>query len=380
MGISIHFSRADGSHHEEAFNNNVETIDLSSRNISQIDLSSLRSNSSLRALHLNENQLSVLDLEPLRGCTNLRSLHLQENQITRLDVTPLIRCSKLNSIWLDDDVENETLLSNSNMENRASDYVIDQIGTFDSLSNLLSLSAVFHVYQLVKKHEPDWKIVHLFHNALALSGLGGAGMLDVKVSLQRKLLEQIESKTFKDELQEFALSALCAQIDRGGPTVNLDIDFMNLHGDLAIRIDDVLELRQCEMQNVQVPILKWAIDNESVELMELAGERVHTTYAELSYLLLTAYGYEILESLNIGTIIDLDSFCKVEDALESMGFNIVTNIDPTPYDQMSRSSRKVLKSSGIQVKEPDISSPKDISLPLVEYIWALADFRSRLEG
>lgn len=80
---------------------NLLVINLSSNQLSSIDFSPLAQIPTLRRLHLYNNQLSSVDLSPLANCSNLRVLSLTENQLASVDLTPIARCPKLWRLGLD---------------------------------------------------------------------------------------------------------------------------------------------------------------------------------------------------------------------------------------------------------------------------------------
>jgi hypothetical protein len=168
------------------------------------------------------------------------------------------------------------------------------------------------------------------------------------------------------------------KIRNGEPTIDLDIQMMKHHGDLVMLIDDVVEQRMGEMQDLVVPVMMFPIDNASILLLESVGESVDTHYVDLRSLLLTAYGYELIESLSMGTTCEMRDFSKVQKALTSLGFDIETIVDPRPYPIIGWKNREIMKGHGFESPEPIIELPKQLSSEMVTYIWQLADFRSNV--
>ena len=122
--------------------------------------------------------------------------------------------------------------------------------------------------------------------------------------------------------------------------------------------------------------MKFPIDKESILLLESTGESVDTHYADLRMLWLCAYGYEILENLNIGTTCEMREFSKIQEALSTIGFEIKTVHDKKEYPIVGWKNRRVMGAHGIQSPEPKIEIPQSLSSEMIEYIWQLADFRS----
>ena len=63
---------------------NLETLDLSSNKLDQIETGSLRHLATLKTLHLNDNRLTSLTPAPWTNLTLLRELYLQGNNLERL--------------------------------------------------------------------------------------------------------------------------------------------------------------------------------------------------------------------------------------------------------------------------------------------------------
>jgi hypothetical protein len=148
------------------------------------------------------------------------------------------------------------------------------------------------------------------------------------------------------------------------------------NGDLVMRIDDVVEQRRAEMMNQFVPVMTFPIDKESIILLESVGESVDTHYADLRMLWMTSYGYEILESLGMGTTCEMRKFSTIKDALSTLGFEVTTTLDPRTYPIIGWRNREVLQKQGIESPEPEIEMPKQLSYEMAYYIWQLAEFRS----
>ena len=174
------------------------------------------------------------------------------------------------------------------------------------------------------------------------------------------------------------MTSLIDQIDRGGPTIDLDVESMKKHGELAIRIDDVVELRNEEMKHQYVPVLTFDLDKESRELLESVGESVDSHYADLRMLWLTAYGYELLTSMTLRTTCEMRVFSKVKSAFSTLGFDIKTVPEPDRYSFIGWRNRRVMRKHGIKSPEPKIEVPENISSELIEYIWQLAEFRNEI--
>jgi len=328
-------------------------------------------------LDLRNLDILQFDTSQLDSNHNIRKICLNDNKIEQLDVTPLITCKNLRTLILDGETDAETLLSNDTMEDVAREVVLDAVETFDALTFLPSLNAIRISYDYIRKHEPDWKVIHLFQNSLRVIGSGWMGMLDVGLNESRAILEHTLSSGDLKEVEARLVSILAEKIDNGEPTIDLDIQVMKHQGDLVMRIDDVVENRVAEMNRLFVPVMKFPIDKESIILLESVGESVDTHYADLRMLWLSSYGYEILENLNMGTTCEMREFSLIQEALSTIGFEIKTIQEKNEYPIIGWKNRKVLQAHGIDSPEPQIELPQNLSSEMIEYIWQLADFRSK---
>ncbi|MFW9803835.1 MAG: leucine-rich repeat domain-containing protein [Candidatus Thorarchaeota archaeon] len=90
------------------------------RDIVDIDLSPLASNSRLKSFTLTFNALQSIDLSPLSTCKGLESVSLYRNQLKRIDLSPLSKCKNLSELRLDSNqlkkIDLSPLGSNKNLE------------------------------------------------------------------------------------------------------------------------------------------------------------------------------------------------------------------------------------------------------------------------
>ncbi|MHA1613866.1 MAG: hypothetical protein ACTSYJ_03410 [Candidatus Thorarchaeota archaeon] len=354
MSNVLKYITSEGKLKEFQSSINAKTIDLSNLNIQYIDTSQLMAYKSLRVLNLNENK------------------------IERLDITPLISCKKLDTLILDGETDVETILSYGTMEEISKEVILDAVETFDALTYLPSLNSINASYDYVRKLESDWKMIHLFQNSLRVIGFGWIGMLDIGLKKSTQILKELLNSGYSQNIRDTLLSYLIDVIENKGRTIDLDIESMKDYGDLVLHIDDVVEQRNAEMRNQFVPVLAFAIDKESIAILASVGESVDTHYADLRMLLLTSYGYEILESLTMGTTCEMREFSKIQEALTSLGYEIKTNLDPRPYPIIGWKNRKRMQNHGIESPEPEIELPKQLSSEMIEYIWQLAEFRTNV--
>ncbi|MGY5859832.1 MAG: hypothetical protein RTU63_10720 [Candidatus Thorarchaeota archaeon] len=352
MSDVLRYTTSSGELKEIEYSTNDTTIDLSNLDI----------------LHFDTSQLM--------SCSRLRELRLNDNKMERLDITPLIECKKLRTLILDGETDVETILSYDTMEDIAKEVINDAVDEYDALSYLPSLNSIRASYKYVRKREDDWKMIHLFHDSLRVVGLGWMGMLDIGLKKSEKILKQLLDSGNSQEIQNELISLLAGKITNRAPTINLDVQMMKHSGDLVMLVDDVVEQRNAEMNDQFVPVMKFGIDIETIVILESVGESFDTHYADLRMLWLTAYGYEILESLAVGTTCEMREFVKIQEALSSIGFDIKTDLDSRPYSIIGWKNRKVLREHGIESPEPEIELPELLSYEMTMYIWQLAELKS----
>ena len=79
--------------------NDTVNLDLSVKQLSEVNLENLRDFIYLEFLTLEENQLTTIDISSLQKCINLQHLVLSKNKLSSLDLSPLSKCPKIE--WLD---------------------------------------------------------------------------------------------------------------------------------------------------------------------------------------------------------------------------------------------------------------------------------------
>lgn len=80
--------------------NNVDEIDLSNNNISQVDASSFASLPKLYKINLANNQIDDVEREAFRGAENLRIIDLTNNSLTQMQPETFHEASRLEQLWL----------------------------------------------------------------------------------------------------------------------------------------------------------------------------------------------------------------------------------------------------------------------------------------
>ncbi len=357
MSFVLRYITTDGTVESSHFDEDETHIDLSKKNIADFDVSQL----------INNKKIEILNL--------------QGNKIPRLDLTPLRSCKRLDTILLDGWTDGETLLSDSSMDKVSNEILYHEIINFDALSYLPSLDSIRYIFPYVRKREPKWKLLHLLRNTLIHLDMGWMGYLDFGPKQCERLVKKLLSDGLTEDVHDQLVTGLIEQIDRGGPTIDLDVESMKDYGELVIRIDDVVEQRVREMQSQVVPILgRLGVDEEIIDLLESVGESIDTHYAELRMLWLSAYGYEVLTSLNLRTVCEMRLFSKVEEAFSALGYDLQVESLVDNYSFISWKSRRTMKEQGFDSPEPPEDFPQHISHELREYIWELAEYRHSISN
>lgn len=315
----------------------LSKLNLSYNMLDTIDLGPLSMCSGLDALAINNNRLSELDLSPLVRCTELLQLFLQDNTLRRLDLTPLALANGLSSsswetrFFMDSFVPwIETLFSKDNFWSVYSETPLSI--RYDAPVFISDLAVISQVLNKVIQSEPAWKMTHLLHNTLSLLGLDWLGMVDTDAG---SLLTEYFAGQEQAILEEMVISRVSEQIDSGSTTIGLDAQRLSEHPELAVKSDRVLDLRRREIEQVRV------VETESG--------------LDLRPLWLTAYGYQVLSALGLGTSCGSDEKKRVQNALSERGLELGTIASGTA------------------------DSVTEMSTPLREYIWHLADYRSELQ-
>ena len=91
----------DGGETREDLPSGTQVLNLSSKAITDIDLSPLSSCTDLMRMFLSSNLLQTIDLSPLSSCTNMQQLLLSNNLLHAVDISPISSCTNLQGLWLD---------------------------------------------------------------------------------------------------------------------------------------------------------------------------------------------------------------------------------------------------------------------------------------
>lgn len=319
---------------------NLSKLNLSSNLLESIDLRPLSACRGLDALALNNNWLTTLDLSPLVMCQDLTQIYLQNNKLRKLDLTPLGLADGLSSsswemhFFVDSYIPLiETLFSEQNFWSVYSETPLSI--RYDTPLFIPDLTVISQIMNKVITSELKWKTTHLLHNTLLLLGLEWLGMVDTDAA--SLLTEYFPGPGEQEQglLEQRVISLVSAQIDTGFTTIGLDVQRMGECPELAVKFDQVADLRRREMEQVEVVETNSGLD--------------------LHPLWLTAYGYQILSALGLGTRCGPDEKVSVQNALSNLGVELGISHSGTA------------------------NYAAEMSQSLREYIWYLADYKSELQ-
>lgn len=366
MAIVITYLTEDGSNEQEEFYGYIPEMDLSYRDIVDIDLSPLSSYTDLLRLNLGHNKIKKIDLTPLSSCTgikylqlhdnqleaidltplsslpNLVSLKLSENQLQSIDLIPLVSCTSfLQELHIDcNEIKSIDLSPLSprfsdkeiyiDTEVRTHSWLKRRIGVYERPTNIYPWSLL---HQIVTWYGTDRRVQQ---DILMALGLKRYGFIDSDL---KDLLLSIEPETPTQDAQEFVrrniVNSIASGVDNNGTTTGLKLEELATeHEEIAVRSQHIIKLRESEME-------KTVVAKRNGEL-------------DLGGLWLTAYGYEILMSLDIHLTADLYELAKIKKTFRKLGFELKT----------SETSER--RASGVKM-----------SNELKEAIWWIAENRSR---
>ncbi|MDF1537381.1 MAG: hypothetical protein P1Q69_00540 [Candidatus Thorarchaeota archaeon] len=205
-------------------------------------------------------------------------------------------------------------------------------GRLDS-STLYSIKNKIPTSQTQESH---WLHILILQNLLSSLDLEWVGLLDIEPFKLLSAIWAIPNSSEKEgQVRDLVVTELCAQIDRGGTTIGLDVERMNECEVLARRIDRILELRANEMNSL-IPI-------EVVHTSTDDGYDV--TEVDLEPLWYTAYGNHVLHELSLGKSCDGEDFLDVQEEFTNLGMTLPTNADShrTNRSKMAESMKEYIR-------------------------------------
>ena len=317
----------------------LEELSFGNLGLKSVDLGPLAFCKNLKVLDMSNNQLQNIDLSPLAASTRLQELSLVGNKPNTLDLTLLSVFSNLkvnlSGLPYVKTTKMETFSSKESLRKKILNIDTNYI-LYNAPKELRSLELIKRLTRKKPLIRKKWKRHHLLQQALKLFNLEGLGLLDIEPLWYLKRMFSLDVDI--DELKESFIKILCKQIERGGPTIGLDIDWMLVEvPELANLVDDVIRLRRCEIDNI-VLIQK---NPNRFDIRQLA---------------LTAYGYEYMIAAGMGVFTDKYGYTTLSNRFLNLGFE----------------KPKVIE------KRDDLESDH-LSPPLKQYIWRLVEYNARKE-
>ncbi|MFW9864433.1 MAG: hypothetical protein ACFFET_19265, partial [Candidatus Thorarchaeota archaeon] len=285
-------------------------------NLESIDLAPLGSCKSLRELNLWSCKLQAIDLTPLDSCSSLQKITLSHNQLQEVDLKPLSSCRDLTHLLLNGNplqtVDVTPLLNNpeQNHKNLPRVFIDEQIVAHSWLQDMEkgNVSLVCHrptsqyswpfLHEVAKNYPKDYRIQHDILEAL---GLADYGFVDHDLT---KIMRSISSRTATHEAQTLLADILSdkivATVDRGGHTTGLNLEYLSgRHPEIEERKQEIIRLRASEIEQTTI-----GVDGDIFDLRALW---------------LTAYGHEILSTLNLQSITDSIGLEQIKKAFTDIG-------------------------------------------------------------
>jgi hypothetical protein len=128
----------------------------------------------------------------------------------------------------------------------------------------------------------------------------------------------------REQVRKQLLTEIIRAIDDDRATTGLKpMDLVDKHEEIAVRNQQIVELRKAEMQEVVIGVNRKRKRN-SVDLSGLA---------------LTAYGYETLASLGMRLKTNLDGLEQIKGVFAGLGFDLKTGEDVASAVKMSKEQK-----------------------------------------
>ena len=138
-------------------------------------------------------------------------------------------------------------------------------------------------------------------------------------------LENIPPESELVDIQSFLrhtlVGTLLEQFESGGTTVLLDIEKM-LDTPAAVLIPRIVELRRKEIENIVVPLVGKKLTVYDVYMNEVGITTESVDSIHLQDLWMTAYGFQVLQLLDLGLKTNIDGLSKIEIVMDRLGMKL----------------------------------------------------------
>ncbi|MFX1261342.1 MAG: hypothetical protein ACFFAZ_04580 [Promethearchaeota archaeon] len=311
----------------------LERLDLSHNFLETLDLVPLMDNESLNVLRLEDNRLSALDLWPLHNCPNLAEIELTENRLRTLDVTPVFTCNLLrsdSSVVLTADSILKHILTPQRIMAQFKSVRTDRTAwtatpvviwnDYDKLVETKGWPLVFQRMKsvLTKISKVDWFDAQKgLLESLGMLELSGLDADPMKILVDVSEDEDYESS--KERIYDRVVDLLADQIERGGPTLFLDVSKMK--DTRASRlIPSIVRQRESELENLEVQTLRGI--------------------AFLHPIWMTSYGFDVLSALDCGLTANSIGMNQIKSAFADAGFELdIRRVDSVVHRNWGDTSR-----------------------------------------
>ncbi|MFX1483327.1 MAG: leucine-rich repeat domain-containing protein [Promethearchaeota archaeon] len=305
---------------------NLERLSLSNNQLRKIDLNPLGACHYLREFKLYANKLKTIDLSPLKTCFNLTDIYLGYNKFRTVDLSSLSFCQSLGKITLQGNsprsIDITPVIATPSfwrVETEARTTVTSWIDSPFGGEKFVYRDGRNHRLSSVKPPAPkdSWKFylklasitptLSISIQTYILNSLGfeDFGFIDSNLSdLMRSIPLKTPIKEAKDRLRTYVVSKVCDQVEQGGTTLGLNLESLLEVNEIMRRWDKISHLRDSEMRQV-------------------TAKRYKNMY-DVRELYLTAYGYKLLNNLDLRGISGLEEedFNVIRDIVESIGYEI----------------------------------------------------------
>jgi len=155
-------------------------------------------------------------------------------------------------------------------------------------------------------------------------------------------LENIPPESALIDIQSFLrhtlVETLLEQFEEGGTTVLLDIEKM-LNTPAAVLIPRIIELRKKEIENTVVQLIGKKLTVYDIFMNEVGITTDPMDAIHLEDLFLTAYGFQVLCLLDLGSRTNLEGLRKIEIVMDRLGMNLtVKNMKDSIVNPRSKMS------------------------------------------
>jgi len=330
--------------------NQLESIDLSGNKLEFFDMNQLLNIRNLRYLNLSNNLLKEIDLSPLSRVRTLEVLDLSDNNLVHLNLFPLVRCTKLKQLSISSNhfasLNLTPLILCRNLDRFTTSNILyfqkylDDENRFESFSELLIESLVKNAW-LYRK--PSWIINQGGSIKPEFSFTDNSPSYNLENSFRRKIARVVKRypilSWFKLQIRLFKELNMGELIGLDSPFADILMDIPDLldHEDgreefyrrIVLKIQnqllnkgsthffDVKDLSTTR-GSVLVPLI---LERRKEEIKELRLSS-YKEQVDLMPLWYTSYGFEVLRNLNLGRLVGIKEFQKIEGTFKKLKLDL----------------------------------------------------------